>query len=85
MIAYGPVADGWLLFAYAWLSLSMLAAYLLKRVEPRAPRLAALLLYVVGYGPLLCAITAAAYIAELRHAEMRWEKTEKTGTVGDLA
>ena len=43
------------------------------------------LLYVVGYGPLLCAITAAAYLAELRRAEMAWEKTEKTGAVGDLA
>ena len=40
---------------------------------------------MVGYGPLLCAITAAAYVAELRRAEMAWEKTEKTGTVGDLA
>ena len=28
------------------------------------------LLYVVGYGPLLCAITAAAYFEELRRAEM---------------
>ncbi len=74
-----------LLFAYVWLSASMLAAYLVRRLEPAAPWLARPLLYVVGYGPLLCAITAAAYVAELRHAEMAWEKTEKTGTVGDLA
>src|SRR3954451_1274597 len=79
--------DGWLLFAYVWLSASMLAAYLVKRLEPvrGVGALARPLLYVVGYGPLLCAITAAAYLAELRHAEMRWEKTEKTGAVGDLA
>jgi hypothetical protein len=79
--------DWLLLFAYVWLSASMLAAYGVKRLErvPYAGRLAPLLLYVVGYGPLLCAITAAAYIAELRHAEMRWEKTEKTGAVGDMA
>jgi hypothetical protein len=51
----------------------------------RVGGLARPLLYVVGYGPLLCAIAAAAYLAELRHAEMRWEKTEKTGAVGDLA
>ena len=63
-----------------------------RRLPRAAPRAAALvgalarpLLYVVGYGPLLCAITAAAYVAELRRAEMAWEKTEKTGTVGDLA
>ena len=28
-----------------------------------------------------CAVTFAAYLAELRHAEMRWDKTEKTGRV----
>jgi cellulose synthase/poly-beta-1,6-N-acetylglucosamine synthase-like glycosyltransferase len=79
--------DAWLLFAYVWLSAAMLAAYLVKRLESvrRVGVLARPLLYVVGYGPLLCAITAAAYLAELRHAEMRWEKTEKTGAVGDLA
>ena len=79
--------DGWLLFAYIWLSVAMLAAYLVKRLEPvrGVGALARPLLYVVGYGPLLCAITAAAYVAELRHAEMAWEKTEKTGAVGDLA
>ena len=79
--------DWFLLFAYVWLSASMLAAYLVRRLEsvPVVGRLAAPLLYVVGYGPLLCAITAAAYLAELRRAEMAWEKTEKTGAVGDLA
>ena len=30
-------------------------------------------------------VFTAAYLAELRHAEMRWEKTEKTGAVGDMA
>jgi cellulose synthase/poly-beta-1,6-N-acetylglucosamine synthase-like glycosyltransferase len=83
----GQLPDWLLLFAYVWLSASMLAAYLVRKLEPvpYAGRLAPLLLYVVGYGPLLCAITAAAYIAELRHAEMRWEKTEKTGAVGEVA
>ena len=79
--------DWLLLFAYVWLSASMLAAYLVKQLErlPVAGRLAPLLLYVVGYGPLLCAITAAAYVSELRRADMAWEKTEKTGAVGDMA
>ena len=79
--------DWLLLFAYVWLSASMLAAYLVRRLEtvPYAGRLARPLLYVVGYGPLLCAITAAAYVAELRRADMAWEKTEKTGAVGDMA
>ena len=34
-----------------------------------------LFVYVGGYGPLLCAVTAAAYLKELRHAEAHWEKT----------
>jgi cellulose synthase/poly-beta-1,6-N-acetylglucosamine synthase-like glycosyltransferase len=86
-----PLLDGlpdWLLlFAYVWLSASMLAAYLVRKLEGirGVGRLARPLLYVVGYGPLLCTITAAAYLAEMRHAEMRWEKTEKTGAVGDMA
>ncbi|MDA0169458.1 glycosyltransferase family 2 protein [Solirubrobacter taibaiensis] len=86
-----PVLDNapdWLLlFTYVWLSASMLAAYLVRCIEtlPRIGWLARPLLYVVGFGPLLCVISATAYVAELRRAEMKWEKTEKTGTVGDLA
>ena len=71
------------LFAYAWLAGSMLVAYLGKAVEPRrygrVP--AAAFIYIAGYGPLLCACTFASYIKELRHAEMKWDKTEKTGKV----
>jgi hypothetical protein len=75
-----------LLFIYAWMSCSMAAAYLVKVLSgwSRAGWLIAPLVYVVGYGPLLCAMTAAAYVKELRGAEMRWEKTEKTGAVGDF-
>jgi cellulose synthase/poly-beta-1,6-N-acetylglucosamine synthase-like glycosyltransferase len=85
--AFDDVPDWLLLASYVWLSASMLAAYLVRRLESLrfVGALARPLLYVVGYGPLLCAITAAAYVAELRRAEMAWEKTEKTGTVGDLA
>jgi hypothetical protein len=39
------------------------------------------LLYIVGYGPLLCAITVGGYIAELSGSEQKWEKTEKVGRV----
>ena len=39
-------------------------------------------LFLVGYGPLLCAITFASYVAELRGAAAVWDKTEKTGKVG---
>jgi cellulose synthase/poly-beta-1,6-N-acetylglucosamine synthase-like glycosyltransferase len=81
------LATGLLLFAYVWLAASMLAAYAVKRVEVQRGMswLARPLLYLVGYGPLLCAITAAAYVEEARGAELVWEKTDKRGAVGDLA
>lgn len=82
------LATGILLFSYVWLSGSMLAAWLVKLLDARFGRrvrwLVAPLLYLVGYGPLLCAVTAAAYVKEARGAEMRWDKTEKTGAVGEL-
>jgi hypothetical protein len=42
------------------------------------------LLYLIGYGPLLCAFTVAGYIAELRGREQVWEKTDKVGRVKEL-
>jgi cellulose synthase/poly-beta-1,6-N-acetylglucosamine synthase-like glycosyltransferase len=74
----------WLIvFVYAWLGGSLAVAYLAKVAEPRwAGRpLGVLLVYFVGYGQLLCACTFASYVKELRHAEMTWDKTEKTGQV----
>ena len=71
------------LFVYIWVAACMGVAYLGKVAETR--RLGwltgPLFVYVGGYGPLLCAVTAAAYLKELRHAEAHWEKTEKTGKV----
>ena len=71
------------LFTYVWLAGCMGVAYLGKVAETR--RLGwltgPLFVYIGGYGPLLCAVTAAAYLKELRHAEANWEKTEKTGKV----
>jgi cellulose synthase/poly-beta-1,6-N-acetylglucosamine synthase-like glycosyltransferase len=81
------VTPGWVggieLFTYVWLSASMGVAYLSKVCEPRrlGRILSPLLVYIGGYGPLLCAITIAAFVKELRHAEARWDKTEKTGKV----
>jgi cellulose synthase/poly-beta-1,6-N-acetylglucosamine synthase-like glycosyltransferase len=74
---------GVILFIYAWAAASMAVAYLAKAAEPhRFGRfLSPLVVYVVGYGSLLCACTFASYIKELRRAEMTWDKTEKTGKV----
>jgi cellulose synthase/poly-beta-1,6-N-acetylglucosamine synthase-like glycosyltransferase len=72
-----------MVFIYAWLGGSMAVAYLAKAAGPgrAGRRLSALLVYVVGYGTLLCACTFASYVKELRRAEMSWDKTEKTGKV----
>jgi cellulose synthase/poly-beta-1,6-N-acetylglucosamine synthase-like glycosyltransferase len=81
------LTHGWVrgteLFTYAWLAGCMAVAYLAKVIEPRrlGRFLSPLLVYVGGYGPLLCAITVASYVQELRGAEQRWDKTEKTGKV----
>jgi cellulose synthase/poly-beta-1,6-N-acetylglucosamine synthase-like glycosyltransferase len=71
------------LIVYIWIPFSMLGAWLAKRVESTwiGPFLAPVLIYLVGYGSLLCAITFDSYIKELRHAEAKWDKTEKVGRV----
>jgi hypothetical protein len=61
----------------------MLGAWLARKVESTwiGPVLAPVLIYLVGYGSLLCAITFDSYIKEWRHADAAWQKTEKTGRV----
>ncbi len=77
------VARPVILFVYVWLAGSMLVAWagkLAERYRWLAP-LSPAFVYLAGYGPLLCAITFASYVKELRGAEMTWDKTEKTGKV----
>jgi glycosyltransferase involved in cell wall biosynthesis len=79
-----PPHVSWVIaFVYAWLGASMAVAYLAKVIEPAwgGRLISAILLYLVGYGSLLCACTFASYLKELSGAEMRWDKTEKTGKV----
>lgn len=71
-----------LVFAYVWLTLSMVVAWLAKVIENTRLRfLTPLFIYASGFGSLLSAITFASWIKEARGAEMKWEKTEKTGQV----
>jgi cellulose synthase/poly-beta-1,6-N-acetylglucosamine synthase-like glycosyltransferase len=79
-----PVAIAiWTLFVYSWISFSMLGAWLAKAVEHTkiGVFITPLLIYLVGYGPLLCAVTVDSYIKEFRHADAKWDKTEKIGRV----
>ncbi len=73
-----------ILFMYAWIGLCMAVAYLAKIVEKVKfiGWLARPLIYLAGFGPLLCSIIVVSYIKEARGAEMKWDKTEKTGKVG---
>jgi cellulose synthase/poly-beta-1,6-N-acetylglucosamine synthase-like glycosyltransferase len=80
---------GWLktaftLFLYSWLSLSMLVSFLSIKLEQNLylSRFAPWALNLGGYGAFLCAITMGAYVKEYQGAEMKWDKTEKTGKVG---
>ena len=77
------LGDVAVLFMYAWLSSSMVVSWLAKRVEgTRLAWLNSAFLYTGGYGAFLCAVTFASYVAEFRGAEMKWDKTVKTGKVG---
>lgn len=75
--------EAWLLLLYSWPALSMVMAHVVRALEGRrwVGWLSRPLLYAVGYGPLLCAITLDAYVKEWRGDAMVWDKTEKTGRV----
>ena len=68
---------------YIWIPFSMVGAWAARKVEKTwaGPVLTPVLIYLSGYGSLLCAITFDSYIKEARHAEAKWDKTEKTGRV----
>ena len=64
-----------------WSAISTLAAWGVYRVDKAgAPKwLRNILLVLVGYGPLLCAISLGAMIGQLRSADLKWDKTIKSG------
>jgi cellulose synthase/poly-beta-1,6-N-acetylglucosamine synthase-like glycosyltransferase len=73
----------WAVIFYLWGPISMLGIWLARAVErlPGGRFFAGLLLYICGYGSLLCAITVDSYIKEWRRADASWIKTEKIGRV----
>lgn len=73
----------WAVIFYLWGPISMLGVWLARAVEslPGGRFLAGLLIYICGYGSLLCAITVDSYIKEWRRADASWIKTEKIGRV----
>ncbi|WP_341946073.1 glycosyltransferase [Microbacterium sp. LWH11-1.2] len=73
----------WAVIFYLWGPISMLGIWLARAVEPLPGGrfFAGLLVYICGYGSLLCAITVDSYIKEWRRADASWIKTEKIGRV----
>ena len=73
----------WAVIFYLWGPISMLGVWLARAVEPLPGGrfLAGLLIYICGYGSLLCTITVDSYIKEWRRADASWIKTEKIGRV----
>lgn len=76
----------WVKYAVDPLGTTRLPAYMVKRLEDsRWLRwLAPPLLYLVGFGPLLCAMPVGGYMAEARGVDRRWEKTDKVGRIGEV-
>ena len=64
-----------------WSAISTLLAWAVYRLDKAgAPKgLRNVMLVLVGYGPLLCAISIGAIIAQLRNADLKWDKTIKSG------
>ena len=95
VLGIGPLADGtawahpdhWsprdiaVQLILGWTAISTAAAYGVYRLDKAgAPKwLRDPLLVLVGYGPLLCAIAVGAIMAELRNADLKWDKTIKSG------
>jgi cellulose synthase/poly-beta-1,6-N-acetylglucosamine synthase-like glycosyltransferase len=71
------------LVMYSWLFLCIPFAYAAKYLSEtsRFRWLAPLMIYLVGYGPFLCAVTFASYVKELRNERAVWDKTVKRGRV----
>lgn len=64
-----------------WSAISTLLAWVVYRIDKAgAPKaLRNVLLVLVGYGPLLCAISLGAMFAQFRNADLKWDKTIKSG------
>ena len=64
-----------------WSAISTFLAWVVYRLDKAgAPKpVRNVLLVLVGYGPLLCAISLGAMFAELRNADLKWDKTIKSG------
>jgi cellulose synthase/poly-beta-1,6-N-acetylglucosamine synthase-like glycosyltransferase len=71
-----------MLVAYIWVGASMATGYLARAVDRRGwHRTGRGIVYLGGFGPMLCAVTFDSYVQHLRNTAQTWDKTEKTGTV----
>lgn len=75
--------DTFILWSDIWVSLCMLFGWLIYRLDRAgvSQKITNVLLVIVGYGAVLCAIGVAAFVAEFCKVKIRWDKTEKAGKV----
>jgi hypothetical protein len=78
---YGSLRDIAVQLILGWTAVSTAAAYGVYRLDKAgAPKwLRDPVLLLVGYGPLLCAIAVGAIIAQFKNADLKWDKTIKSG------
>lgn len=76
---YPRVNDVIMLFMETWSAMCMVCAWLVFRLAYAgvSERIINFLMLIVGYGPFLCTINLAAFIAEIKNPNLRWDKTEK--------
>ncbi len=67
----------------AWTAITTILAWAIYRFDKAGgPKwLRNIGLVLIGYGPLLCAVSCAAIVAELKKADLTWDKTIKSGKV----
>jgi cellulose synthase/poly-beta-1,6-N-acetylglucosamine synthase-like glycosyltransferase len=72
------------LFAAVWSAGCMLVVVAALGLERRLGlrRIGLAVVYVGGYGPLLCAIGLTAFVKQWLGADVHWEITQKTGRMG---
>ena len=65
----------------AWPGISTIFAWTVFRIDRAGAWrwLRNLLLILIGYGPVMCAISFGAMVAQYKNADLRWDKTVKSG------
>jgi hypothetical protein len=82
-VGWLPSTNTVMLGVYAWLAAAIPLAWAAKELERTGrARSARALLFFVGYGTVLLAVSTVAWLREYTGHDAVWAKTEKSGNVG---